>query len=62
MGYCKLCKADVTADCLLNTGECVFCFYDTADWESNGIEISKKESVKLMKRVRALSNVRVKKL
>ena len=47
---CKKCKENISPDCIL-TGEpkaegiCVFCYYDTALWETNGIVITKKESI-----------------
>ena len=32
MSYCVKCGDDLSADCMLNTGMCVFCYYKTDEW------------------------------
>jgi 5-methylcytosine-specific restriction endonuclease McrA len=34
--FCKKCLEDISPDCMLSNGLCVFCYYNTKTWESNG--------------------------
>lgn len=43
---CKLCGEDIASECLLYSLEvCVFCFYDTDEWESNGQLITRDQAI-----------------
>ncbi len=46
MSYCKECLEELSADCILISGECVFCHYDTNVWDTNGSLITKQQSIK----------------
>jgi len=46
MSYCKKCHNHISADCFLDIGICVFCYYKTNEWESNGTIVTKKEAIK----------------
>jgi len=46
MSYCKKCHKHISADCFLDIGICVFCYYKTSEWESNGAIVTKKEAIK----------------
>ena len=46
MGYCKKCHKHISADCFLDIGVCVFCYYKIDDWDSNGAIVTKKEAMK----------------
>jgi len=46
MSYCKKCHKHISADCFLDIGVCVFCYYKTDEWESNGTIVTKKEAIK----------------
>lgn len=43
--FCKKCLEDISPDCVLSNGVCVFCHYNTKTWESNGEIVSKKHAV-----------------
>jgi len=42
---CKKCKMQISGDCMLTNGICVFCYYHITSWDSNGIEITKQEAI-----------------
>lgn len=42
---CKKCKLNIRADCMLDTGICVFCFYKIENWDSNGLVVTKQEAI-----------------
>ncbi len=43
---CKLCGEHIAPECLLYSLEiCVFCFYDTDEWESNGQLITRDQAI-----------------
>ena len=42
---CKLCREDISGDCMLEIGICVFCWYDTDEWESNGQPMTRDEAL-----------------
>ena len=42
---CKLCHEDVSPDCVLTIGICVFCWYDTDYWESNAQPVTRDEAL-----------------
>ena len=44
--YCKKCLEFVDGDCMLTTGVCVFCHYKINTWDSNGMLVKKKDSIK----------------
>ncbi len=46
MSYCKKCHKHISADCFLDIGICVFCYYKTNEWESNGAIATRKEAIK----------------
>lgn len=41
---CKRCKKIVSGDCMLTNGVCVFCWYGTKTWDSNGQLVTQKEA------------------
>ena len=45
MAYCKKCFEHITNDCILTNDICVFCYYKTNEWESNGKILAKKEAL-----------------
>jgi hypothetical protein len=42
---CKLCHEDISPDCMLTIGICVFCWYDTDYWESNAQPLTRDEAL-----------------
>lgn len=42
---CKKCHMNIDGDCMLITGECVFCYYHVSDWDSNGQLVTKQEAI-----------------
>jgi len=42
---CKLCREDIRPDCLFKVGICVFCWYDTNDWDSNGQPVTRDQVI-----------------
>ncbi len=51
MSYCKKCHKHISADCFLDIGICVFCYYKTNEWESNGAIVTRKEAIRDGERV-----------
>lgn len=51
MSYCKKCHNHISADCFLDIGICVFCYYKTNEWESNGAIVTRKEAIRDGERV-----------
>ena len=45
MGYCRNCFEHIDGDCLLDSGICVFCFYKTDAWDSNGLLVKRKDAI-----------------
>jgi len=45
MGYCKKCFEHISGDCMLTNGICVFCYYKTNSWDSNGSLVRKKDAM-----------------
>lgn len=45
MGYCKRCFEHISNDCILDSGVCVFCYYKSKTWDSNGKIIHKKGAI-----------------
>lgn len=45
MAYCEQCLEEISCDCMLSNGICVFCHYGIDEWETNGKKITKSESV-----------------
>ena len=45
MGYCKKCFEHIRNDCLLTNDICVFCYYKTNEWDSNGQLVKKKDVI-----------------
>lgn len=45
MSKCKKCKLNISGDCMLTIGICVFCHYGINSWDSNGQLVTKKESI-----------------
>ena len=43
--FCKKCHKDISPDCMLTNGICVFCHYKTNEWESNGQIIKKRKAI-----------------
>lgn len=48
---CKKCLQDISGDCVLTgrpdvEGVCVFCHYDTNNWESNGQLVTKDQATR----------------
>lgn len=46
MGKCKKCFEFIRADCMLTNGICVFCYYNTDEWESNAEIVKKKDAIR----------------
>jgi len=46
MSYCKKCFEEVSNDCILTNGICVFCHYHIDDWDTNGHVVTKKQSIR----------------
>lgn len=46
MGYCKSCFDEISNDCLLTNEVCVFCYYKTNEWETNGQVVKRRDSIK----------------
>lgn len=42
---CKLCRENISPDCMLNIEICVFCYYDCAGWDSNGQAVTREEAI-----------------
>ena len=36
---------NISGDCMLETGTCVFCYYHITSWDSNGILVTKQEAI-----------------
>ena len=54
---CKKCKKHISPDCMLTSGTCVFCYYKTDKWDSNGQLVRKKDAIiptKIMKEMHML--------
>jgi len=62
MSYCVQCGWDISPDCFLTNDRCVFCYYKTDKWESNGHIVTRQESIDEMKRVRKIWKAQRKKL
>jgi rRNA maturation endonuclease Nob1 len=45
MSKCKKCKLNISGDCMLTIGVCVFCYYGINSWDSNGQLVTKKEAI-----------------
>lgn len=45
MSYCKKCFEHISSDCVLTNGICVFCYYKTSEWDSNGQIVKKKDAI-----------------
>jgi len=43
---CKKCGLDISGDCVLTNGICVFCFYHTNSWDSNGQLVTKDQATR----------------
>lgn len=43
---CSKCKLDISADCILTNGICVFCWYATNTWDSNGQLVTKDNATR----------------
>ena len=43
--FCKECLEDISPDCMLTNGRCVFCHYKIKEWESNGLIVKKKDAI-----------------
>ena len=43
--FCKKCYEDISGDCVLTSGICVFCYYKINEWDSNGQLIKKKDAI-----------------
>lgn len=43
--FCKVCLEDISPDCMLTNGQCVFCYYKIKNWDSNGKLINKKNAL-----------------
>lgn len=41
---CNLCGEDISPDCFLTIGICVFCFYDTDGWDSHGQPVTRDQA------------------
>jgi hypothetical protein len=41
---CKKCKLNISGDCMLTTGICVFCHYKIDSWDSNGELVTKEQA------------------
>lgn len=43
--FCKECLEDISPDCVLTNGKCVFCYYKIKEWDSNGQLVKKKDAI-----------------
>lgn len=43
--FCKVCLEDISPDCVLTNGKCVFCHYQIKEWDSNGQLVKKKDAI-----------------
>jgi len=43
--FCKECGEDISPDCALMNGICVFCYHKTDEWESNGNILKKEDAI-----------------
>lgn len=43
--HCKKCLEFIRADCMLENNICVFCYYKTKSWDSNGQVVKKSEAI-----------------
>lgn len=54
---CTLCGEDISGDCILECGICVFCFYNTDSWDSNGQLIARDQAIARGTRLRPRKSV-----
>ena len=43
--FCKECLEDISPECMLNNGKCVFCHYKIKSWDSKGQLVKKKDAI-----------------
>lgn len=43
---CKKCKHDISSDCCYTDDICVFCYHDVTEWDSNGLLLTRYESIR----------------
>lgn len=52
---CKVCLEDISADCMLTNGICVFCHYQIDEWDSNGQLVKKKDAIRVKRKIKKKS-------